>query len=69
MVQVMKSEFLSIKQVAERQKLSRAWVHRLAASGQIPGAEKVGATWIVPAEWTCERQRRSRSGQAEKILA
>ena len=48
----MQTEFISLKQAAERLGFSRQRVHQLAQAGRIPGAVQVGKGerryWIVP---------------------
>jgi len=41
-------EFLTVKQVAEREGLSTRRVRVLASQGRFPGAVKVGRDWLLP---------------------
>lgn len=43
-------EYLSTKQVAERWQLSAGYIKNLCAAGKIAGAQKVGKTWVIPAD-------------------
>lgn len=57
----MQAKYKSIRQVCEAYGMSRAWITRLAATGRIAGARKVGCYWIIPEKWKPQRQRRPRS--------
>jgi len=48
----MDAKYLSIPETARKNKLSVAWVRRLAMDGRVAGAVKVGRQWIIPATWT-----------------
>jgi hypothetical protein len=41
--------FLSVSQFASRERVSRARVLQLLATGRIPGAQWIGHHWAVPA--------------------
>ena len=48
---------------AARIGFTQTWVKRLAATGKIPGAVKVGArAWTIPADWNPQRQRVRKQG-------
>lgn len=38
--------------------LAASYIRRLAASGRIAGAEKVGKTWLIPQDWTPPKLKR-----------
>jgi excisionase family DNA binding protein len=44
----MSEELLSTREVARRLGVTRRQVQRLAKSGRLPNAFKVGKTWVVP---------------------
>ncbi len=51
-------DFESTATAAARVGFTRAWVKRLAATGQIPGAFRLGArAWVIPSTWNPQRQR------------
>ena len=41
---------LTAKQAAERLGVSKDWVHRMARSGALAGARKIGQFWVIPEE-------------------
>lgn len=50
--------FESTAAAAARIGFTQTWVKRLAATGKIPGAVKIGArAWAIPATWSPVRQR------------
>lgn len=54
----LQNEFESTAAAAARIGFTQTWVKRLAATGKIPGATKIGARcWAIPATWSPVRQR------------
>ena len=45
----MKAEFVSVREAAQRRGVSLKAIYDLLWAGRIPGAEKVGKVWRVPA--------------------
>ncbi|MGV3721995.1 MAG: helix-turn-helix domain-containing protein [Actinomycetota bacterium] len=43
-------ELLNAKQAAEKLNISTARVRQLAGQGRLPGAQRVGRDWVIPAE-------------------
>ena len=51
-------QFQCTADAAARVGFTRAWVKKLAVTGRIPGAVKVGArAWLIPCDWVPVRQR------------
>ena len=46
---IVMTSFLTVPEVAAKWKLSTARVRKLAATDRIPGAEKFGELWMIPA--------------------
>lgn len=44
-------DFQSVNEAAQRIKRCPQRVRKLAAAGRIPGAVKLGKTWLIPASW------------------
>lgn len=59
-------DYLSVKQIAEKWGISGRRVQRLCAAERIPGAMKVGAYWVVPADADKPKDERVRSGKYVK---
>lgn len=43
-------EYLSVKETAEKLGISVRWVNQYIQEGRIPGCEKLGSAWAVPAD-------------------
>ena len=43
-------ESYTVAQAAEHLQCSQRWVKRLAGTGRLPGAVKVGGVWVIPAD-------------------
>ena len=41
-------DYLSIKQLSEKWGISKRRIQTLCSTGRIPGAKKVGYSWIIP---------------------
>lgn len=50
-------EYLSIKQVSEKWRLSTRRINVLCSEGRIPGATKIGSYWAIPAEARNQKMR------------
>ena len=61
-------EYLSIRQVAEKWRLSDRRINVLCSEGRIKGATKIGSYWAVPADAEKPRDERIRSGKYVKVL-
>lgn len=59
-------EFLSIRQTAEKWKISARRVQVLCAEGRIPGAMLVGYSWVIPADAEKPKDMRVKSGRYVK---
>ena len=55
-------DYLSIKDTATKWGLSRRRVQTLCANGRIPGAERIGAVWIVPKDAEKPNDARIKTG-------
>ena len=56
-------EYLSIKQVSEKWRLSTRRIIVLCSEGRIPGATKIGSYWAIPAEAEKPKDARIKSGK------
>ncbi len=56
-------EYLSIKQTSEKWGISVRRIQTLCASDRIPGAQKVGYSWIIPADAQKPADARIKSGK------
>lgn len=56
-------EYLSIKQVAEKWGISKRRIQTLCTTDRIPGAQKIGYSWIIPAEAEKPSDARIKSGR------
>ncbi len=56
-------EFHSILQTAQKWGVSTQRVHCLCTEGRIEGAQKVGHSWIIPADAEKPSDRRVKSGK------
>lgn len=56
-------EFLSIKQTAEKWGISVRRVQTLCSENRIPGAQRVGYSWIVPSDAIKPQDGRIKSGK------
>lgn len=46
----MVKDFKLVKEIAEEWGINQRTVQTMCANGKIPGATKVGNTWVIPAE-------------------
>ena len=65
--------FLSVSQFAARERVSRARVLQLLAADRVPGAQRIGHHWAVPAAASIERRapgrpRGRRAAPARRLL-
>lgn len=56
-------EYLSIKQTSEKWGISVRRIQTLCTSDRIPGAQKVGYSWIIPADAQKPADARIKSGK------
>lgn len=54
--------FLSITQTAEKWGIKQRRIRVLCAEGRIPGAQKVGAYWLIPEDAEKPKDKRIKSG-------
>ncbi len=47
---IMVKDFKLVKEIADEWGINQRTVQTMCANGKIPGATKVGNTWIIPAE-------------------
>ena len=45
---IRKSELIGIEEAAAALGVSKQWLRRLARSGRVRGARKVGRDWVIP---------------------
>jgi excisionase family DNA binding protein len=57
------NEFLTIKEIAERWEVTPRRVQKMCADGRIPGAEKFGRDWAIPAETEKPKDARITTGE------
>ena len=56
-------EFLSIRQTAEKWGISIRRIQVLCSEERIPGAQKIGYSWIIPADAEKPKDARVKSGR------
>lgn len=56
-------KYLSVRQVAEKWKISRRRVQTLCSEGRIPGAVRIGSYWAVPQDAEKPLDARIKSGK------
>lgn len=56
-------EYLSIKQVSEKWGISKRRIQTLCTGDRIPGAQKIGYSWIIPADAEKPADARIKSGK------
>lgn len=56
-------EFLSIRQTAEKWGISIRRIQTLCSENRIPGAQKVGYSWIIPMDAEKPKDERIKSGK------
>ena len=59
-------EYLSISQTSEKWGLSTRRIQVLCAGDRIPGAMRVGYSWVIPADAEKPKDARIRSGKYVK---
>ena len=59
-------EYLSIKQISERWKLSPRRIQVLCANGRIDGAVRIGYVWAIPSDAEKPSDARIKSGKYVK---
>lgn len=59
-------EYMSIKQTSEKWGISVRRIQILCSSDRIPGAQKVGYSWIIPADAQKPADARIKSGKYMK---
>ena len=62
-------EYLSIRQISEKWGLSRRRIQVLCVENRIPGAMKVGYSWVIPADAKKPKDERIKSGRYIKQKA
>ena len=56
-------DYLSIKQLSEKWGISKRRIQTLCSTGRIPGAKKVGYSWIIPDDSEKPVDARIKSGK------
>lgn len=56
-------DYLSIKQLSEKWGISKRRIQTLCSTGRIPGAKKVGYSWIIPGDAEKPVDARIKSGK------
>ncbi|MCD7750770.1 MAG: helix-turn-helix domain-containing protein [Lachnospiraceae bacterium] len=56
-------DYLSIKQTSEKWGISPRRIQTLCATDRIPGAQKIGYSWIIPADAEKPSDARIKSGR------
>ncbi len=54
------NEYLSVREIAAKWKVSERWVKQYIREGRVPGAERFGKSWAVPEN--AEKPERQRPG-------
>lgn len=52
------TNYESTQQAGTRTGLAASYIRRLAQTGRIAGAEKIGKTWLIPQDWTPPQLKR-----------
>lgn len=60
-------KYLSVRQVAEKWKISRRRVQTLCSEGRIPGTVRIGSYWAVPQDAEKPLDARIKSGKYVKM--
>lgn len=56
--------YMTIKEACEKWGLSNRWVNNMCHNGKIPGAQKFGTVWAIPADMAKPTQdRRVKTGE------
>lgn len=58
----MTRDYLTVSQAAEAWGCARQQVQRYITEGRVPGAEKLGPIWLIPAGTPCPRKTTWRRG-------
>ena len=61
-------EYMSIRQAAEKWNLSTRRIQVLCVTNRIPGAIKIGYSWVIPSKAEKPKDARIRSGKYIKNL-
>ena len=56
-------DYLSISQTAEKWNISRRRIQVLCTQGRIPGAMRIGYSWVIPADAKKPEDQRVKSGK------
>ena len=56
-------EYQSIKQTSEQWGVSIRWIEMLCKDDRIPGAFRIGNTWVIPADAKRPKDGRVKSGK------
>lgn len=43
-------DYISVKELAEKWKLSERWIQKLCEDGRIDGVQRFGRSWMIPKE-------------------
>lgn len=62
-------EYCSIRQTSERWKISARRIQVLCSENRIPGAVKIGYSWVIPANAEKPKDARIKSGKYIKASA
>ena len=61
-------EYLTVRETAEKWNVSPRMVQQFCTAGRIPGAQKFGKSWAIPADAEKPRDpRAARTGKAEPL--
>ncbi len=58
-------DYLSVKEVARKWKVSGRWVNRYIQEGRVPGVERFGKSWAIPED--AEKPERQRPGVKKRM--
>lgn len=53
-------EYMTLKEVGEKWKISPRQINYYCSDGRIPGAEKIGWVWLIPKEAEKPKDKRRR---------
>lgn len=53
-------DYMTLKEAAEKWKISPRQINYYCSDGRIPGAEKIGRVWLIPKEAEKPKDKRRR---------
>ena len=60
-------QYITLKEAAEKRRISERRIRILCTDGRIEGATKMGPMWVIPADSVKPDDKRVKSGKYKKI--